>query len=175
MVGIGTVLADNPSLTTRLSVPGLQPIRLVVDSNLRIPMDATLIKDKTAPTWIFTTDHAPIEKEKILNEQGIVVYRCGEGPHVDLHKMMQVLSQLEISSILLEGGGKLAGAMLEANYIHKVAWFIAPKLVGGNTSFHPLQWHGIATMNDAITLEQLSFTQLDNDILIEGIVNYEQK
>lgn len=172
MVGIGTVLTDDPTLTTRLSVPGLHPIRIVIDSQLRIPLTSQIVNDQSAPTWIITTEQASIESEQALVAKGIKVIRCGNGTQVDLQLAMQRLGELEIASILLEGGGKLAGALLEAKCIHKVLWFIAPKLIGGLQAATPLQWTGIETMNQAITLDRLEIEQFDGDVLLKSYVNY---
>lgn len=172
MVGIGTVLADDPTLTTRLSVPGLHPIRIVIDSQLRLPLNSQLVTDQVAPTWVITTEQASLEREQVLVTKGIKVIRCGNGTKVDLKLAMKRLGELEIASILLEGGGQLAGAMVEAKCIHKVLWFIAPKLIGGLQAATPLQWTGIATMNDAITLDRLEIVQFDGDVLLKSRVNY---
>ncbi|MEY4480012.1 MAG: hypothetical protein RLZZ267_690 [Bacillota bacterium] len=172
MVGIGTVLADDPSLTTRLSVPGLHPIRIVIDSQLRIPLTSQLVIDQIAPTWIVTTEQAPLESEHALVANGIKVIRCGNGPQVDLKLAMKRLGELEIASILLEGGGKLAGAMLEAKCIHKMLWFIAPKLIGGLHAATPLQWTGVDTMKHAIKLDRLEMEHFDGDVLLKSYLNY---
>lgn len=170
MVGIGTVLADNPSLTTRLPVPARNPIRIIVDSQLRIPLDAKVVTDGAAPTWVVTTEQAPKEKEWALMEQEVRVIRCGDGPQVDLAIMITRLGELEIPSILLEGGGRLAGAMLEQGLIQEMAWFVAPKMIGGGQAPVGLSWPGVKQMNEAIVLTEMKSEQVGEDILITARV-----
>jgi diaminohydroxyphosphoribosylaminopyrimidine deaminase/5-amino-6-(5-phosphoribosylamino)uracil reductase len=172
MVGIGTVLADNPSLTTRLSVPGIHPIRIVVDSKLRIPLDCELVVNHSAETWVLTTESAPIEKTTALEAKGVKVIRCGYGEQVDLKMAMSKLGELEISSVLLEGGGTLAGAMLESELIQKIIWFVAPKFIGGIHAPTPLVWKGKPRMKDAIQLDQFSSEQFGTDVLLKAYVRY---
>jgi diaminohydroxyphosphoribosylaminopyrimidine deaminase/5-amino-6-(5-phosphoribosylamino)uracil reductase len=166
MVGIGTVLADNPSLTTRLSVPARNPIRIIVDSQLRIPFDAKVVTDGEAQTWVVTTEHASKEKEWALMEHDVRVIRCGEGEQVDLALMMKRLGELEVPSILLEGGGRLAGAMLEQGLIHALAWFVAPKLIGGGQAPVGLNWPGVTAMSEAHMLSDMQSVSVGDDILI---------
>ncbi|MGV2687051.1 bifunctional diaminohydroxyphosphoribosylaminopyrimidine deaminase/5-amino-6-(5-phosphoribosylamino)uracil reductase, partial [Clostridium perfringens] len=113
MVGVSTVIADNPSLTTRLGVKGLHPIRIIVDSSLRIPPDSHVVTDGLAPTLILTTEKADETKRIGLEELGVQVIPCGPGPRVDLKAALAKLGQKGIASILLEGGGTLNGSMLE--------------------------------------------------------------
>ncbi len=120
MVGIGTALADDPELTTRAEVPGLHPTRIVIDSKLRIASDARLLDTTLAPTIIVTTAAADPARIAELESRNVQVLICGEGGHVDLQLAMRRLGELEISSILLEGGGKLNGAMLEAGLVDRI-------------------------------------------------------
>ncbi|MEF3301868.1 bifunctional diaminohydroxyphosphoribosylaminopyrimidine deaminase/5-amino-6-(5-phosphoribosylamino)uracil reductase RibD [Paenibacillus sp. GYB003] len=174
MVGVGTVLADDPLLTARLDVPSLQPVRLVVDSRLRIPLDARVVKDTSAKTIVLTTSGASIEQMMRLNAQGVEVIKCGDGPKVDLRKAMAVLTEREIGSILLEGGGTLNGAMLEAGLIDKVVLFFAPKIVGGAGAPGAFALPGFDNMADAIALERVSIERFDDDCCITGYPRYER-
>ncbi|OPA81389.1 riboflavin biosynthesis protein RibD [Paenibacillus selenitireducens] len=168
MVGIGTVLADDPSLTTRLPVPGLHPTRIVVDSQLRIPLDAKLLVDGAAPTVIVTTDLADAEKAKAIEALGAKVLRCGSSERVDLDLAMTQLGELEIGSILLEGGGVLNGSMLEAGFVDKVVLFFAPKIIGGLASPGNIVFEGFERMSDAITLDEITVEQLGDNVCITG-------
>ncbi|MFD0619370.1 bifunctional diaminohydroxyphosphoribosylaminopyrimidine deaminase/5-amino-6-(5-phosphoribosylamino)uracil reductase RibD [Paenibacillus sp. GCM10027629] len=168
MVGIGTVLADDPSLTTRLPVPGLHPTRIVVDSKLRIPKDAKVLQDGVAATIIITTDQANPERVREIEAQGATVLRCGTGDHVDVALAMDRLGELEISSILLEGGGRLNGSMLEAGCVDKVMLFFAPKIVGGFTAPGNIVFDGFEKMSEAITLKEITVEQLGDNVCITG-------
>ncbi|TQR46921.1 bifunctional diaminohydroxyphosphoribosylaminopyrimidine deaminase/5-amino-6-(5-phosphoribosylamino)uracil reductase RibD [Paenibacillus popilliae] len=168
MVGIGTVLADDPSLTTRLSVPGVNPVRLIVDSMLRVPMDANVVTDQAARTCIFTTARANGEKRRELVSRGVEVIECGEGEKVDLRQMMEWCGQHEIGSILLEGGGRLNGAMLEKKLVDKVAIFMAPIVVGGQHAPGSFVFEGVERMQDAYRLQHVEVEKLGDNVCITG-------
>ncbi|TVY11558.1 bifunctional diaminohydroxyphosphoribosylaminopyrimidine deaminase/5-amino-6-(5-phosphoribosylamino)uracil reductase RibD [Paenibacillus cremeus] len=173
MVGIGTVLADDPALTTRLDVPGLNPTRVVVDSTLRLSPDAQLVRDGAAPTVVLTTDRAPEARRRELEARGVTIIDCGPGPAVDLSATMARLGEREIGSLLVEGGGKLSGALLEQRLVDKLVLFFAPKIIGGG----PLapgnfDFAGFEAMQEAIRLERISLQQFEDDICITGYPRY---
>lgn len=168
MVGIGTVLADNPLLTTRLPVPGISPIRIVIDSNLRTPLDAAVLQDRTAPALIIATQGADQARADRLAQLGVEVIRAGDGERVDLPLAMQRLGEREISSILLEGGGTLNGAMLEAGLIDKVALFIAPKIVGGPGERGSFVFPGMDRMEDAWNIDRMEVERFGDDLCVTG-------
>lgn len=168
MVGVDTVIADDPQLTARLDVPSIQPVRVVIDSKLRLPLEARVVQDKEAKTVVFTTNQASIEQMMRLNAFGVEVIRCGEGPRVDLRKAMGMLAEREIGSVLLEGGGKLNGAMLEAGLIDKIVLFLAPKIVGGADAPGAFSMDGFAKMSEAVILERVSIERFGDDCCITG-------
>jgi diaminohydroxyphosphoribosylaminopyrimidine deaminase / 5-amino-6-(5-phosphoribosylamino)uracil reductase len=170
MVGIGTALADDPELTTRTEVPGLHPTRIVIDSKLRIASDARLLDTTLAPTIIVTTAAADPARIAELESRNVQVLICGEGEHVDLQLAMRRLGELEISSILLEGGGKLNGAMLEAGLVDRITLFFAPKLIGGLLS--TFVFDGFERMNQAVTLDEVEVETLDDNVCISGRALY---
>lgn len=167
MVGVGTVLADDPQLSTRLSVPGLQPVRIVVDSQLRTPPTAALLQGG-APVYIAATEEAPAEREAALQQAGAHIIRCGAGPRVDLRLLMRRLGELEIGSVLLEGGGRLNGAMLEAGLIDKIVLFLAPIIVGGREAPSAFDFAGVDTIREAYRLERLNVETIGDNICISG-------
>lgn len=169
MVGVSTVIADNPQLTTRLTVDGLHPARIVVDSRLRIPMDCRLVTDKAAPTIILTTELADREKQNALEAAGLTVIRCGDGPRVDLKAGMARLGEMEIGSVLLEGGGTLNGAMLEERLVDRMMLFLAPKIVGGHNAPASFSFDGYERMSDAVELEQLEVERIGDNVCITGV------
>ncbi|MFD1885121.1 bifunctional diaminohydroxyphosphoribosylaminopyrimidine deaminase/5-amino-6-(5-phosphoribosylamino)uracil reductase RibD [Paenibacillus wenxiniae] len=170
MVGIGTALADDPELTTRTEVPGLNPIRIVIDSKLRIGNEARLLDTTLAPTVVVTTTAADRARIQELQSRNVQVLVCGEGEHVDLQLAMRRLGELEISSILLEGGGKLNGAMLEAGLVDRMTLFFAPKLIGGTLS--TFVFDGFERMNQAVTLDEVEVETLDDNVCISGRALY---
>ena len=169
MVGIGTVLADDPMLNCRIE-PGVDPIRLVCDSTLRIPLDSQLVRTaKDIPTWVFCAN-ADVRRKTALEDAGVKVIPLPDesGTHVDLAAAMDYLGQEQVDSVLLEGGGTLNGEALRLGLVDRVQAYIAPKLIGGATARGPVEGPGIARMADALTLDDLTITRLDDDILIEG-------
>jgi diaminohydroxyphosphoribosylaminopyrimidine deaminase/5-amino-6-(5-phosphoribosylamino)uracil reductase len=173
MVGVRTVLNDDPLLTTRLDVPGLHPIRIIVDSQLRLPLDARVVVDRTAETLVLTTIEAPRAKKQELEAAGVTVLDSGEGPKVDLSKAMKLLGEREISSVLLEGGGLLNGSMLELGLVDKLILFFAPKIIGGGSQAPDnFQFPGFASMEDAIRLDRMEVRQFGDDICISGYPLY---
>ncbi|WP_210023389.1 MULTISPECIES: bifunctional diaminohydroxyphosphoribosylaminopyrimidine deaminase/5-amino-6-(5-phosphoribosylamino)uracil reductase RibD [unclassified Paenibacillus] len=174
MVGIGTVLADDPALTTRLPVPGLNPLRVVVDSTLRIPHGARLVRDGETPTVVLTTDRAPQARRRELEALGVEVIDCGPGPAVDLHAAMERLGERDIGSLLVEGGGRLSGALLEARLVDKLVLFFAPKIIGGGPAAPGnFDFSGFETMREAIRLDRLQVERFESDICITGYPGYE--
>lgn len=167
MVGAATVLADDPELTTRLNVPGLQPTRIIVDSKLRVPLTARVLNEE-APTIILTTEQADESKVKNLHELGIEVLPCGTGSRVDLVKAMKLLGERGINSILLEGGGVLNGAMIEAGLVDKLMLFYAPIIVGGNGSPSAFAFTGPDEMSSALRLNRVSMQAFGEDWCVTG-------
>jgi diaminohydroxyphosphoribosylaminopyrimidine deaminase/5-amino-6-(5-phosphoribosylamino)uracil reductase len=172
MVGVGTVLADDPSLTVRLTVPGVHPTRIIVDSQLRTPVHAKVVQDQKADTIILTTERADPMRARELERAGVMIIACGDGDRVDLELAMQTLAEHEIGSILLEGGGKLNGAMLERQLIDKMYLFYAPKIIGGTGAPGNFQFEGIAKMSDAYQLQRVRFETFDDNLCIIGYPVY---
>ncbi|GAA0135601.1 bifunctional diaminohydroxyphosphoribosylaminopyrimidine deaminase/5-amino-6-(5-phosphoribosylamino)uracil reductase RibD [Paenibacillus sp. YSY-4.3] len=168
MVGVDTVIADDPSLTTRLSVPGISPARIIVDSTLRIQGGAKVLVDSAAQTIVLTTEQAPEDRRSALTEQGIQVIVCGEGPQVDLRSGLQKLGELGISSLLVEGGGRLNGSLLRGRLVDEVALFLAPKIIGGLNAPGTFVFDGFELMKDAVTLSELSVEQIGDNVCITG-------
>ncbi|GFR36835.1 riboflavin biosynthesis protein RibD [Insulibacter thermoxylanivorax] len=169
MVGIGTVLADDPSLTVRAPVPGVHPIRIIVDSQLRTPLHAKVVQDGLAETIILTTERADKQAAARLEQAGVTVIACGDGKRVDLPLAMQKLAEREIASILLEGGGTLNGAMLAHGLIDKMVLFYAPKIIGGAEAPANFQMTGIEKMADAYRLERVQIETFGDNV---GIIGY---
>jgi diaminohydroxyphosphoribosylaminopyrimidine deaminase/5-amino-6-(5-phosphoribosylamino)uracil reductase len=172
MVGAETALADDPELTTRLDVPALHPIRIIVDSKLRLPAEARLINDLVSPVIVLTVEGADAGKKAALEAKGVEVIDCGSGPRVDLRTAMHKLGEREIGSILLEGGGKLNGAMIEEALVDKIILLVAPKLIGGAGSPEAFTFAGFEKMADAIALKEISVERIGEDICISGYPDY---
>lgn len=172
MIGVNTLLQDDPSLTTRLEVEAKQPIPIIVDAKLRTPASAKVIQHSGQRAIVLTTEAASRDHEQQLQQYGVTVVRCGAGEQVDLHAAMQWLGEHEISSILLEGGGKLNGAMLQAGFVNKLVLYYGMKIVGGADSPALFDMAGVELMQDAYTLEGVEVAQVGEDIRIIGYPRY---
>ena len=171
MVGIGTVLADNPSLTARLpDGQGKNPVRIVVDSKARTPLDAKLVTDGAALTIIAVTAKAPQERVQALKDKGVAIMVVGDGEQVDMDLLMRKLGEMEICSVFVEGGGQVNFSLLKAGLVDKVHAFIAPKLIGGREALTPVEGEGFAELTEAVELERTTVETIGQDILLTGYV-----
>ena len=172
IVGIGTVLADDPMLNVRLDGEHHQPIRIVVDSNLRISIDSQLVKTaKEYRTIVATTVISSDRRESrnLLQSFGVELLECQSyNGHVDINDLMIKLGAMGIDSILLGGGGTLNAAFLEAGCVDEVWAFIAPKIIGGEGAKTPVSGKGIEKMSNAIQLQNIDIQNINGDILIKG-------
>ena len=171
LVGVGTVLADNPLLTCRME-GGRNPLRIVCDTHLRTPLDRQLVRTASqVPTLVATcsTDPARIFP---LEDAGCQVWTLPEREgHVDLAALMERLGAQGIDSVILEGGGTLNWAALEQGIVHKVQAYLAPKLLGGRDAKSPVEGLGVATPAQGIPLKHTTVTRLGADLLLESEVD----
>lgn len=169
MVGIGTVLSDNPFLTTRLK-NGSDASRIIIDSSAKIPLDANVLNLKSkAKTIIATTEQADKEKLKALEALGAgIVVTPLKKDKVDLTYLMKMLGKNKIDSVLLEGGSTLNYSALEESIVDKVYTFIAPKFIGGAEAKTPIGGQGIPLVKDAISVKDISIHRFQEDVMIEG-------
>ncbi|HIE51439.1 MAG TPA: bifunctional diaminohydroxyphosphoribosylaminopyrimidine deaminase/5-amino-6-(5-phosphoribosylamino)uracil reductase RibD [Armatimonadetes bacterium] len=178
MVGSGTVLADDPLLTARPEEFGEvlpaggppQPLRVIVDSRARTPVEARVVQTaREVPTLIATLPTAPAEKRAAWVAAGVEVLVLPERDgHVDLVALMQALGKREVTSVLLEGGGTLNAAALAAGVVHKVLFFIAPKLCGGQEAPTPVEGPGVTQMKEALRLREVEVTRCGEDVAVMG-------
>ncbi|MBW9147970.1 bifunctional diaminohydroxyphosphoribosylaminopyrimidine deaminase/5-amino-6-(5-phosphoribosylamino)uracil reductase RibD [Clostridium sp. CM028] len=174
MVGIGTVLSDDPELTTRREcIISKNPIRIIIDSTAKIPIDAKVLKcDEKTKTIVVTTKFAKETKIEAIKQKGAqVIITPSKNNRVNLNYLMRVLGDMGIDSILIEGGSTLNYAALEEGIVDKVITFISPKIFGGTTGKTPVGGQGIEHVSDAILLTDTEVTRFNEDIMIEGYVN----
>ena len=177
IVGIGTVLSDNPSLTARKS-PGLtalaatQPIRIVVDSALCIPRAANILMQQTrAKTIVATTKAAPQARCRALERQGIEVLQLpSRGGHVSLTHLLAALGTRGMTSVMVEGGGELNAAFFTAGLVNHVRLYVAPTLLGGTASKGVIGGAGPRRLADAWKLKRVRTRILGSDVVVEGDV-----
>lgn len=168
MVGVNTVINDNPLLTCRIQ-KGRHPIRVIVDSSLRIPLSSQILHNKEAKTIIATTDISSVRKLHQLQELGVeVLVIPKKNNRVDLNALMIELGKLGIDSVLLEGGATLAYSALEAGVVNKVQVYVAPKLIGGEEAKTSVGGVGVSKLQDAFGISNLKVRRVGEDIVLEG-------
>ncbi len=174
LVGVGTVLADDPTLTCRGVPRGRDPIRVVVDSRLRTPTTAKVVAaaaGSTAPTWIVTTHAAPQRRAAALEAAGAQVLRVDdEGGRVAPAALLRLLGERELMSVLLEGGPTLAGSFWSAGLVDRVVVFLAPKLLGDPRALPMLAGLPVAAMAGATRLLGVETRRVGEDLMVAGRV-----
>ena len=173
MVGINTVLKDNPSLTTRrIDKEGKDPVRIIVDSEGKLPEDSNVVNsDSKAGVILATTSRIPADKEERLAKKGVKIIKTdGIDKGVNLELLMDELYKLEIDSVLLEGGGTLNSSAIRSGIVNKVMYFIAPKIIGGKNAPTSVEGDGADRMNNALMVRDISVRKFGDDILLEGYI-----
>ena len=167
MVGIGTVLADNPMLNCRIE-NGRNPIRIVCDSKLRIPLDCNICRTATEISTLVVSAIENPEKQSELEKMGVkTLILPDKNGKVDLKKLMQYLGEKSIDSVLIEGGGTLAYSALQSKIVSHIYSYIAPKIFGGENAKTPVESVGVETPDDCFKLKRTNVRELGSDILIE--------
>ncbi|MEW6226877.1 MAG: bifunctional diaminohydroxyphosphoribosylaminopyrimidine deaminase/5-amino-6-(5-phosphoribosylamino)uracil reductase RibD [Bacillota bacterium] len=213
MVGIGTIIADNPRLTVRLrpkhgqpnrlaphgvkpglalsalrgsNLPGVSsiaadtatqalslrnPVRVIVDTHARIPLDANVLADDPGNTIVATTSLAPLEKvEELRNLGATVIVTEPREERVDIREVLAELGKREITSVMLEGGGALIASAFEAGMVDKVLVFIAPRVIGGKDAPTWVEGKGAFTIDECTELDISRVKRFRGDILLEAYV-----
>ena len=170
LAGIDTVLADDPLLNCRTE-EGVDPIRVICDSHLRLPMDSQIVKTAGKIRTIAAYTDAEEETKKKLESTGVELLQISEkNGHVDLEKLIRTLGEKKIDSILVEGGGNIHGSLLQTGLVNRVYAYIAPKLIGGKNALPPVGGDGIEKMKDAVVLQNQEILHLGADYCIRGDV-----
>jgi diaminohydroxyphosphoribosylaminopyrimidine deaminase / 5-amino-6-(5-phosphoribosylamino)uracil reductase len=170
MVGVNTIIIDNPNLTDRSNhQKKSNPLRVVVDTHGRIPLKANILNTQIAKTWIATTANMPSDLMKILENKGVEIIVCPiQDGKVDLNYLVEKLAEKGIDSLLVEGGSELNFSAMQAGIIDKVYTFISPKFIGGKSAYTPMGGAGLEKMTDAFALQIDQVKRFDDDILVEA-------
>lgn len=174
LVGIGSVIADNPALTTRLPGGGKNPIRVILDTNLRTPIDATVVNDKESQTWIITGSEVTKDRVAVFENNLFVKIIAMPTVTLDLHEVLKMLAQKGITSILVEGGGKVVSSFLEARLVNQVVVYLSPMLIGGETAPAFFAGNGFAKLADAIRLDFESVEFMQDNLKIVAKVRSQE-
>ncbi len=171
MVGVNTVIEDNPELTCRIN-EGKKLIRIIVDSNLRIPLESKVVTNSDKATIVATTLKSDQEKKKILRSMDIkVIEVLDKDNRVNLKELIKRLGEEGIDSILIEGGGTLNFSALEERIVDKVRFYIAPKIIGGENSRNSIAGKGFFKLDDAVRLKDISYRTIGEDLVVDGYVD----
>lgn len=168
LVGVGTVLADNPSLTTRIpDVKGKNPIRIVVDSNLRTPIDANVVNTEEANTIIVTSMDSAADKKAQLEEIGVKIITVSkENGLLNLDEMLEKLYLEGITDLVVEGGAEINASFLRQGLIDKFIVYVAPKVLGGHNSKTPFAGEDVEFMHSSLNVQFDTVEKIGDDLCI---------
>ncbi len=174
MVGVNTVIMDDPQLTVRLQGKETKnPLRIVLDSDLKIPENSKVLQvDENTRTILAATDRAPAKKAKRLESKGIkVIYPGEKDGKVNLKALMAALGEMEITSVLVEGGSTINASALRSGIVDKIIFFYAPIIIGGVDSLPMFGLEGAEKVDDAVRIEDLEIFRVGEDIMVTGYVH----
>ncbi|KKN06959.1 hypothetical protein LCGC14_1071940, partial [marine sediment metagenome] len=170
LVGINTVIKDDPSLLPPSSKKRF--VRIILDSKLRIPLEARLLNDQEkAGTFIFTTWQANKKRLEELKQKGIkVVITEAKEEKVSLKEVLKKLGELEIMSLLVEGGGEVIASFFEEKRVDKVFLFLAPRIIGGKKASTWVEGKGVNLLKETPYISIDSLKKIEGDYLLQGYV-----
>jgi diaminohydroxyphosphoribosylaminopyrimidine deaminase/5-amino-6-(5-phosphoribosylamino)uracil reductase len=170
LVGVGTVLADDPRLTAR-GPHARVPARIVLDTRGRIPLECQLVVTaRQVPTFVFTTAAMPDAKREALMAHGCGVEVVSGSPCLDPAEVLQRLGQWRYTNVLVEGGAGILGSFLDARVIDEVHVFIAPILAGGESALSPIGGSGVEKIAEALRLSKVEVELFDGDLYLHGVL-----
>lgn len=173
MVGINTVLKDDPWLNVRRDgKKNKDPLKIIVDTCGKIPLDAKVLTHKPQLTIVATTEKAARDKLKQLERLGVQVIICPvKNNRVDLVFLMETLGKMEVDSVLLEGGSTLAFSALKEGIVDKFTGFISPKIFGGANAPTTVGGDGFGNLSEALIVNHMKIKKLDDDFYFEGYMD----
>ncbi|MDQ1146382.1 diaminohydroxyphosphoribosylaminopyrimidine deaminase/5-amino-6-(5-phosphoribosylamino)uracil reductase [Bacillus sp. SORGH_AS 510] len=165
LVGVNTIMKDNPSLTTRIPSGGKNPVRIILDTYLRTPHQAKVITDQEAPTWIVTGSDVDSEKVERFKEYGVEIIHMKTST-ISIKELLVVLGKKGITSLFVEGGSEVHGSFLKEKAFQQVITYIAPKLIGGKGAPTLFGGQGIEKIAQAVSLNIRQVDRIGNDLRI---------
>ncbi len=170
LVGRKTVEADDPELTCRLP-GGRNPVRIVLDTRLSLSPEFRIFRTaQEVPTWIVCGEGADPERERLFRDLGVEVIRIPEkAGWVDLGALLEALSQREILSVLVEGGGEVHGSFLDAGLVDEIFFFLGPVIIGGKEAPPAVAGKGPTKLSQALWLKDLRIKRLGDSLLLHGL------
>jgi diaminohydroxyphosphoribosylaminopyrimidine deaminase / 5-amino-6-(5-phosphoribosylamino)uracil reductase len=174
LVGINTVIRDNPHLTARITSERKRLIRIVLDTSLRTPIDAHVIQDGEAPTWIFVGCHVARERIEEVESYDVKVFQL-QTEKIYIEDVLRILGENHVSSLLVEGGQQINMSFLETNKVNKLITYIAPKIIGGVDSPSSFGGVGVKRIIDAFSFQFSSVDRIGSDIKIVSLPNFSKR
>ncbi|MRG87308.1 bifunctional diaminohydroxyphosphoribosylaminopyrimidine deaminase/5-amino-6-(5-phosphoribosylamino)uracil reductase RibD [Salinibacillus xinjiangensis] len=166
LVGVNTVIKDNPSLTTRTPLGGKNPTRIIMDTHLRTPLDANVVTKDDAPTWIVVGNQvSPEQKEPYLAYPHVEIIQLEESS-IQVKTLLKALANRKVMSLFVEGGAEVNGSFLKARAVQQIITYIAPKLIGGKGAPTSIGGDGFANLSDSLELSIISAEKMGTDIKI---------
>lgn len=172
MVGVNTVIRDNPLLLPADPKKGLT--RIIVDSCMTTPVDSRIFQNPQKPVIIATlkeTAGQETENRNLLSQKARILEIKENQGEVNLYDLLKKLARLEITNILVEGGGALIGSLFDSNLVDRVLFFIAPKIIGGKEAISSVMGRGVSRVDKAVKLRDVTMKRIDDDFLVEGIIH----
>ncbi len=166
LVGVNTVIKDQPRLTTRLPGGGKNPVRIVLDTHLRTPIETPLIQNPDAPTWLVAGNNVSEEQREKYKAFPHVDILTVASSHVTVEEALHLLGEKGITSIYVEGGATVNDAFLRAGSVQQVITYIAPKMIGGQDAPTPVGGQGIHALKEALNLQIKEVVHIGNDLKI---------
>lgn len=172
LVGVGTVLADDPLLTCRLARPRRVATRIVLDSHLRTPARSQLVRTaRQIPTWIACSNRAPARRAAALERAGCRIVRLPRGRGgLDLARLLDVLGEAAMTRLLVEGGGRVLGSFFDAGLFDELHVYIAPRLIGGAAAPGPLEGRGVPDVRSALRVASQKTSRIGDGWVIMSTV-----
>jgi diaminohydroxyphosphoribosylaminopyrimidine deaminase / 5-amino-6-(5-phosphoribosylamino)uracil reductase len=173
LVGINTVLRDDPALDVRYKIPHRPgfPVKIIMDREARTPPASRLFK-KGAPVWIVVSAKAPISRVKKLETVGATILKFpgtqNDGERSRWRKFLRMLGKRDITSVMVEGGGNVLGTFFDLDLVHEVSFFVAPKVLGGRYAVRAISGRGKSRITHRIDPRSLSITRIADDLHIQG-------
>jgi len=167
LVGINTVLIDNPRLTSHGR--GKNPVRVIIDTSLKVPLTANLLNND-APTVIFTNSKLKVKLD-VLRKCGVIINNHSNNRQIDFKYIINELRKMSIYSVLIEGGGETIASAINAGVVDEVYFFLSPRIIGGRCALTPVEGQGAAYVAKAKRVKGMKITKIGPDYLITGKVS----
>ncbi|MCR6110586.1 bifunctional diaminohydroxyphosphoribosylaminopyrimidine deaminase/5-amino-6-(5-phosphoribosylamino)uracil reductase RibD [Bacillus sp. A301a_S52] len=163
LVGVETIIQDNPMLTVRLSKGGHHPIRIILDSTLRIPLKSHVVTNTQADTWIVTTQRANQETKEALEQAGVTIFTVA-GDTIEIAELLTIIGKQQVSSLLVEGGGTVNDSFLRAGEFQCLIKYMAPMIIGGEQARSSFSGKGFSNLSDVPHLDLVNMELIGQDV-----------